>query len=259
MGQLNRKSPTKNRKHYLENEAEGTCPLCNVALTYEKDGYFKRSWEAAHIYPLNPTDEEIALLKDEEKLSEDVNATVNFIALCSGCHDKFDKPRTLDGHYGYRNVLALKKELINRSLSKSVWHDSQLDDAIIEILDDLSTVDDDVVGDLNLDLVDMEKKFQDTLSTLTRVSIKNKVRYFAPLIKVKMASLESEGVKGTLIGLTIKVSYFRYYEIYEGDQERIYESLIDWVCRSKHGVHREAAATIIAYFILNCEVFGDVA
>ena len=57
---------------------------------YKKQGKQHKLFEGAHIYPLNPSDEEKELLKNEKKLHDDVNHLNNIIALCRDCHTMFD-------------------------------------------------------------------------------------------------------------------------------------------------------------------------
>ena len=107
MGQKRVKcSPTESE--YLFSQVGGICPVCSLSLTYEKIGRLQKQYEIAHIYPLNPTDEEVELLKNEERLSDDVNSIDNLIPLCPGCHNRFDKPRTIEE---YRALLTVKKQL----------------------------------------------------------------------------------------------------------------------------------------------------
>ena len=49
------------------------------------------------------------MLKDEERLSKDVNSLDNVIAVCRICHKKFDTPRTIEE---YRSWVRLKKKLL---------------------------------------------------------------------------------------------------------------------------------------------------
>lgn len=48
----------------LYNQVNGICPLCQKSLSYTKEGKLRKLFEIAHIYPLNPTDDEKVILKD---------------------------------------------------------------------------------------------------------------------------------------------------------------------------------------------------
>ena len=58
-----KKESTDNEAILLVNEVDNLCPLCSLTLMYEKKGQKKKRYEAAHIYPLNPTKEESETLK----------------------------------------------------------------------------------------------------------------------------------------------------------------------------------------------------
>ena len=92
----NRRIFSDNEKMVLFNEVDGRCPICGKPLTNTKNGQIIKMFEVAHIYPANPRPEEIELLKDEERLSKDVNSLDNVIAVCRICHKKFDTPRTIE-------------------------------------------------------------------------------------------------------------------------------------------------------------------
>jgi len=63
----------------LYSEVGGQCPICITNLTYEKGGKIQKVLKGAHIYPLNPTTDEVVLIADEEMLSKDVNHLHNLI------------------------------------------------------------------------------------------------------------------------------------------------------------------------------------
>ena len=94
MKKNSRKNFSENTQQFLYDEVKGKCPLCLNSLTYEKNNKLYKDFEIAHIYPLNPTKDEIELLKDEIRLGN-VNDLTNLIALCPNCHNQYDKPRTI--------------------------------------------------------------------------------------------------------------------------------------------------------------------
>ena len=58
-------------------EVEGKCPKCGDPLFFSKRGRKLKRFEIAHIYPLNAKPAEILELKNEERLSTDLNAFEN--------------------------------------------------------------------------------------------------------------------------------------------------------------------------------------
>jgi hypothetical protein len=116
----------------LLSQVSRVCPLCAEPLFYKKNGKSFKNYEIAHVYPLNPSQEEKLLLKHEERLSDDVNDEDNVIPLCEICHGKFDKPRTVDE---YRNLFSLKKKLIERSGQEAIWKRYTIEDEISQIIE----------------------------------------------------------------------------------------------------------------------------
>lgn len=116
----------------LVSQVNCMCPLCIEPLFYKKGISSHKNYEIAHIYPLNPTPSEIALLEKEKRLSEDVNDDDNVIPLCKSCHGKFDKPRTVEE---YRHLFNLKKKLIKRSEQEKIWNRYDIEKEISIIID----------------------------------------------------------------------------------------------------------------------------
>ena len=111
----NRRIFSDNEKMLLFNEVNGRCPICGGKLTHKKENKIIKTFEVAHIYPANPRPDEVELLKDEERLSNDVNSLDNVLAVCRICHKKFDTPRTVEE---YRSWVRLKKTLIQQAKLK---------------------------------------------------------------------------------------------------------------------------------------------
>nr|WP_277399219.1 HNH endonuclease signature motif containing protein [Escherichia coli] len=72
-------------------------------------------YEVAHIYPFSPREEEKELLKDEQRLCDDVDSEDNLIALCRDCHKLFDNPRTIEG---YRDNVRYQKAVETSSTNQ---------------------------------------------------------------------------------------------------------------------------------------------
>ena len=96
-------------------EVQGRCPVCRTALVVKKNKKNVRVFDVAHIYPLNPTDDERVFLSGEEVLSDDIDCEENFIALCKQCHKIYDTNKTVEE---YRQLVALDK---NRVAFNKKW------------------------------------------------------------------------------------------------------------------------------------------
>jgi HNH endonuclease len=114
---LERRSYTPAEEIALTTQVEGCCPLCGTALFYKKKGRIYRYYELAHIYPLNPKSTEAEELKDVELLSADRNGLDNQIPLCTGCHTRFDKPRT---RAEYEELFRVKLGLIEHARQRAL-------------------------------------------------------------------------------------------------------------------------------------------
>ncbi|MFT6909655.1 MAG: hypothetical protein ACJAS1_006378 [Oleiphilaceae bacterium] len=248
------------RKKYSEaqnvallSQVSRVCPLCAELLFYKKGGKTFKNYELAHIYPLNPTQEEELLLKHEERLSVDVNDEDNIIPLCEICHGKFDKPRTVKE---YRNLLALKKQLIERSGQESIWKRYTIENEIGQIIE--AIYDDpelDNEADIDFRSKDVDEKLDSTISRPTKIKIKGNVREYFMFIRQKFTELDNVNPDlSEMISLQIKTYYLKQKSM-GSCQQVIFENIVSWIHTKTKPKTNDAAEIIASFFIQNCEVF----
>ncbi|MBN8046925.1 HNH endonuclease [Paraclostridium bifermentans] len=241
-----------NRKMLLHTEVDGICPLCTKPLMYKKNNKTHKFFEVAHIYPLNPTKEEEILLRDEELLSEDRNSDDNLIALCTDCHTRFDKPRTVDE---YRQMVSLKKSLISKDKLRSSIFDNNIDDEIQAVLTMLTEEDIEENGEVKYTAKAVEEKLNDTIRPITKRKIKSNISIYYIVIKNKFIELDNIN-KNTfdIIANQIKTFYLKL-ERENNSQEEIFKKLSNWLNKKTMEYSPDACDIIISFFIQNCEVF----
>jgi hypothetical protein len=210
----------------------------------------------AHIYPHSPTENEKKLLDSVEKLyTDDVDDIKNIIWLCPNCHDKFDKPRTLDG---YNHLLNLKKKLIQNRGIREEYYAYPIADDIRKILNILV---DDNLNDNELTLEyepkTIDSKLNSTIKPLTKRKIKQDVCDFYHIIKKEFQNIDTIKInRATLIATQIKAFYLKSTEE-NTNQEDIFNYLVEWLDK-KTSVSKAASSIVISYFVQNCEVFDVI-
>lgn len=251
--QSNRRNLTANENAILLSEVESLCPLCTKPLMYEKNGRKEKLFEAAHIYPLNPTPEEAELLKDEERLHEDVNHLNNLIALCRDCHKKFDNPRTVEE---YRKVVNIKKFLISRGQTRAKYYDYQIEIEIKQVLNALvEEFNEPTVSILSMDAVKLDDKANETLTGITKRKIRNDITDYYLYIQEQFRQLDKQYPNSfQTIASQIKTFYLKLSRT-ETSQEAIYGLLTEWLSKKTENSSLNACSIIISFFIQNCEVF----
>lgn len=246
-----RKSFSENTNIVLFNQVDGICPLCDTPLLYEKNGSTYKQYELAHIYPLNPTSEELTILANEERLSADVDHENNLIPLCKICHQQYDKPRTVAE---YRNLVKIKKELIKKSEQKDLWHQYQIEKDILKIIDALYS-EQPLDYDITFEPKEVDKKLNGSISNLTKHKIKNNVSNYYTFVKKGFASIDSENPGAAdLISLQVKHYYLKQKQ--QGlSQQEIYTNIVDWIMVKTNPSSNEPADILASFFVQNCEVF----
>ncbi len=237
----------------LLSQVSRVCPLCAEPLFYKKSSKSFKNYELAHIYPLNPTKEEELLLKHEERLSDDINDEDNIIPLCEICHGKFDKPRTIEE---YRNLLSIKKKLIDRSGQEAIWKRYAIEDEISQIIDAIYD-DPDLESDAEIDFTptEVDEKLDSTISRPTKIKIKGNVQEYYIFIRKKFAELDSVNSDlSEMISLQIKTYYIKQKNT-GIDQQAIFENIVSWIYAKTKPKTNDAAEIMASFFVQNCEVF----
>ncbi len=192
----------------LLSQVSRVCPLCAEPLFYKKGGKSFKNYEIAHIYPLNPSQEEKLLLKHEERLSDDVNDEDNVIPLCEICHGKFDKPRTVEE---YRNIFSLKKRLIERSGQEAIWKKYTIENEISQIIEAIYD-DPELENEAEIDFSprEVDEKLDSTISRPTKIKIKGNVREYFIFIRKQFTELDLVNPDlSEMISLQIKTYYIK--------------------------------------------------
>lgn len=227
-------------------------PMCCKELMYQKINWQKK-YQIAHIYPLNPKPEEEELLKNEEKLNADLNHLDNLICLCTECHTKFDKPRTIEG---YREMVQIKKNLLLKNKEKSNWS-SELIEEINTILEFLASDDLTLMEGVEIEYEPktIDTKTDDSIGNLTKKKIKANVEEYYQTIKTKFIEIDGLKPKTTeLLSTQIKGYYIKMSQIHT-KQNDIFEAIVEWLFKKTNESSREACEIIISYFIQSCEIF----
>lgn len=247
-----RKSYTSNEQLILFSEVESICPICTKPLRYEKAGRIEKVFEIAHIYPLNPTAEEIELLKDEKLLSEDVNSLNNVIPLCPSCHEKFDKPRTVEE---YRKLYKIKESIILKSKIMNSYSLFNIEDEIRLVLHKLN-LDTGELAKLEYNVLKVEQKANDTLPPLLKRQIKSDVTEYFLFIQNIFEEIDKDTPdKFNTVAAQIKGFYYKCKQSTQ-NQEEIYRSIVEWIHNKTNRYSLRACEIITAYFVQDCEVFS---
>lgn len=249
-----RKKATHNKVLLLFCEVGGVCPRCQRGLVYEKKDRTHRSFEIAHIYPLNPRPDEAALLAGEERLSTDVNSLDNLILMCERCHTRFDKPRTTEE---YQEIVRLKKKLISQADAKQEWGTNHLETEIANVIEAICNADiKDEDIDLSYDPKKVDEKVDPSLTKVTLRRIKNNVNDYFPIVRKRLfdQDMMSSGV-ADIISSQVNLFYLKRRKA-EDSQQRIYEDIVEWLHVKSGQISEDACDVIASFFVQNCEIFG---
>lgn len=219
---------------------------------YEKTNSINKNYEIAHIYPFSPRPHEAELLKNEERLSTNVDHPNNLIALCLICHNEFDNPRTVEG---YREMVSIKKAIIERAQQLKLIDDYQIESEIAHILDLLESEDTYAEAELSLDPKSLDTKINKSMSRLTKSRIEHNVSSYFSFIRTKLRLLDmSTPNAADRISVQVKSFYLQQAKNSE-NQQLIYRNIVQWLQSKAKSSSPEACEILTSFFIQNCEIF----
>jgi hypothetical protein len=238
----------------LTTQVGGYCPLCGASLFYVKKSRSYKEYEIAHIYPLNPTREELEELKGVALLHSDINHPDNLLPLCTKCHTRLDKPRTREE---YESIFNIKRRLIEQAEQRNLNGSYPLEIEIQQIVKNLGKINfDDLDGsELELDPKSLFRKFDDSLSSVTQRKIKHAVSDYYLHIKEEFKNLELANPNSSQLIYTQVRLYYLKQKSLDLPQSTIFLNVVDWLARQTVAVSPEAAEIVASFFIQNCEVF----
>jgi len=233
-------------------QVDGACPLCGAPLFLKKAGRNYRQFEIAHIYPLHPTPSEVALLSNEEHLSDDKNSSENLIPLCFSCHSMYDDGKTLDK---YREMVKIKKELLREGQQKQIFLQYEIEAELNEIIDFLCDDAADFPIQDSFQAKRVDEKLDRSVRPLTKQKIKNDVSSFYLFVRDRFSDLERvDPNKAVLIAHQVKCFYLKQKTL-GLVQQQIYDNTVRWIQSKRPEVSQEASGVIAAFFVQNCELF----
>jgi hypothetical protein len=229
------------------------CPRCGIGLFYKKGKRTFKRYQLAHIYPLSPKAEEIELLRDEERLHEDVNHPDNLIPLCGNCHGEFDKPRTAEE---YRALCQLKRSLIRAEQQASLRVSYALETQVAEIVRKLATSDPcEIEGDLSYNPVSLSQKLGGEISPPLRQKIHHNVADYYQLVRREFRNLEGQVPDISSVILSQVRSFYLKQRSLGFGKEIIFSHVVDWISTKTKPQTIESAEILASFFVQNCEVF----
>lgn len=247
-----RKGRNDSEEVLLMSQVDGTCPLCNTSLYYKKNSRTHKGYEVAHIYPLNPTSDELVVLANVPLLSSDPNDLNNLIPLCFDCHPKFDKPRTEEE---YLALYEIKKKLIDKVSQREIANLYHIEDDICTILDSLHDDEVQEIDDINFDPKNINEKFDDSIETVTRQKIRFNVSTYFPYVQKQLSVLEQQNPHSSeLLASQIRTFYIKQ-KTENYSQQKIFENISDWIFSKGKAKTQESAEIIASYYVQNCEIY----
>lgn len=237
-------------------EVNGSCPLCRRDLLVKRKEKNVRVFDVAHIYPLHASSHELEILKEEERLSDDIDCEENFIALCKECHKIYDTKKTVEE---YRRLVAIKKQINKIKELSKLWDKQTLHKDISIVADRIGLMDESLLEKtrLSYDALKISEKKDETLGMLNEIKVTNFVIIFFFPIKEILKDLErQEKAKSQFICSQVK-SYYTVLLMKGFRQDQIFEKMTEWFMVNTGINERSKSEVLVSYFIQNCEVFSE--
>jgi len=237
-------------------ETGGGCPLCTLPILFKKKGSKKPSkgYEVAHIYPLNPTQLQSAVLAGYSAPTN-INALDNVIALCPTCHTKYDKDFKLDDLIALRKI---KDRYLSEAKAKLTVSEHTIQEQVCEILDAIAAFDSDnnvALSPTNFDISTLDKKLKIGMSPLQKREIKFNAVSFYVRIRDHIRRLEQQDQASVrILQNQINSYYLAINKQNPENKDLVFNYVAQWIS-SKTNKPILAAKVLTSFFVQNCEVF----
>lgn len=246
-----RQDPTPAQEMIYLGEVHHVCPLCGKKLMEIGVRKVNKNFEIAHIFPCNPTKEDMYHLDGVELYGENSESMHNKIALCKNCHKDYDNNKTKEK---YTNLLNIKKKLEQEYNVKQELAECGLEDEIKAALIKLQNLNESDLQGLTLsyEAVCVDRKIKNNLILKNAITT-NVISYFMFIHNFFIEQCRITGSEPELISYVMRCAYLRCKKK-KMNQDQIFEALKKWIM-SKTSCTDNAASIIISYFVQNCDVY----
>jgi 5-methylcytosine-specific restriction endonuclease McrA len=246
---------TDNQHSLLYAETGGCCPLCKAPILFRKTGAKKisKSYDIAHIYPLNPTPAQTqALLGRSPPI--DINALENVIALCPTCHTRFDKDFRLEEMDQIRKI---KDGFLADTKAKETAAQYGIQQEVFGILDKIAAMGNETeeIPPAQFEISTIEKKLRTGMSPLQKNEIKLYATSYYIRIRDHIRLLEqSDQISIRILQSQITTYYLEMQKQHPENKDAVFSYVAGWIS-SRTGKSLIAARVLTSFFVQNCEVF----
>ncbi|MEZ8311099.1 ABC-three component system protein [Vibrio splendidus] len=256
---LRRAQVNETVKMSLLSEVQSKCPLCRKSLIKRKASDTKvpvRVFDVAHIYPLNATIREIVLLKDEERLCDDIDSECNFIALCKECHKMYDTKKTVEE---YRQLVEIKKVVNKIRILTETWDTQTLHKDISIVAERIGQLSKEELNGskLSYDALKVSDKTDETFGPINEMKVSMFVVTYFAHIKESLKRLEIQRKASSIFICSQIRSYYSLLAMEGFNQSDIFEQMCEWFMVNTGINERTKAEVLVSYFIQHCEIFSD--
>lgn len=248
-----RQKPTAAQELIYLGEVQDKCPKCGKPLVRPGTRKVNKEFEVAHIFPCNPTADDLAVLEGVELYGHDSETMDNKIALCHDCHEDYDNNKTKEK---YEYFLALKKKLSASYQVQMNVAQFNIEQELKDVISRLSTFTSEDIPDTHLDYnpKTISEKIDGAKHYLLKDSIEHDVRtYFVFIQKEIEYYCKQSNADIESVALAFKGSYLKCKQKNLGVEDT-FSTLITWVT-SKVGCSDTVAHILVSYFVQNCEVY----
>lgn len=250
-----RAEPTAGQKLIYLGEVHELCPLCGTALIGNGVRNVNNLFEIAHIFPCNPTSDDMKQLNGVELYGDNSESMHNKIALCKKCHYDYDHNKTKES---YNNLLNIKKNLEGEYSVTNELAECNLEKELKDVLLRLNNIkSDDLKGlALSFEAVKVDQKIGDSCLILRNKVQYNVVLYFKFIQGYLKDLCESSNADFDLVAANVKFVYLKCKR--KGlNQEKIFTVMSNWIV-SKTQSSQTAAEIIVSFFVQDCEVYDKL-
>lgn len=250
----NRKTFTEPFLNHLLDEVNSLCPICGISLLPQQGNTFKRIYEIAHIYPLNPNESQKRIIPQIEMLGTDINGFENLLAVCPRCHTEYDKYFSVDEYNKWKNIKLSSR---SRRNIRKIFSTFNIEDDIVDVIQALSSFElENDLKKIDYNSLKIDQKLNSDIPYIIKRKVKDDVVDYFRFIQNQFFEISKyNSLSFDIIASQIKSFYIKCKQL-GFTQVEIYNILSDWLDNKTQYKSKRACEIVIAFFIQDCEIYS---
>lgn len=248
---LNEKEKIEEIDYELLSECDYVCPLCNSNLVKRNNKEFSKQYKRIHLSIDN-----FNLFEELVKEIPEINGFLNQdLVICCNCYNKGLNEK--DELSNLRKLIFAKKKIIEKHEIVEITSRIDIEAGILQIIKSFAEMKELPEKESSFNVLRIDSKIKNNPILLNHIT--DLVLIYYRFIEEQFKTLErNKQLRFNKVRNEVSQCFEMLDEL-ELSQQKIFDSMVEWISKKSNCDDRLICAIFIAFFIQNCEVFYEVA